>query len=154
MYDQKKLDFLRVEFITHLKKLSGNEKGNWGVLSPQGMIEHMSDSISIASEKNKFPLQTPKELVSRSKAFAMSDKEFKPGTKNSLMSEEAAPLRHANIAEAISELENCIQEFIQHFSTNPEKTVQNPFFGDLNFEEWLTLLAKHARHHLRQFNLL
>ncbi|MBK7816688.1 MAG: hypothetical protein IPJ60_03480 [Sphingobacteriaceae bacterium] len=41
--------FFKEQYIPLIKKLNGNEKGNWGVLSAQGMIEHMSESIAIAS---------------------------------------------------------------------------------------------------------
>ena len=154
MYEKEKVNFLSQEFVSALKKLKGDEKGNWGVLSPQGMIEHMTDSIDIASEKVKHPIQTPAEFLEKSKAFAMSDKEFKPGTKNSLMSETPARLRNKTLEDAIHELENSIQNFINHFREDPMKTVENPFFGKLNFQEWLTLLCKHSKHHLKQFNLI
>ncbi len=146
--------FFREQYIPLLKKLSGNEKGNWGVLSAQGMIEHMTDSIGIAWKRITVPLHTPEHLLERSKAFMMSDKEFKPNTKNALMSEEASPLRNASIEDALKELEIEITEFLNFFDKSREEIVTNPFFGDLNYEEWLQLLHKHATHHLKQFNLI
>ena len=35
-----KAEFLKNDYIPLLKKLKGDEKGNFGKLSPQGMIEH------------------------------------------------------------------------------------------------------------------
>jgi len=54
----------------------------------------------------------------------------------------------------VSELGREIALFMQYHKANPGINVTNPFFGDLNYEEWLHLEHKHARHHLRQFNLL
>jgi hypothetical protein len=149
-----KEQFFKTQYIPLLRKLKGDEKGKWGVLSPQGMIEHMTDSVGVAWERIREPLQTPAEQVERMKSFAMSDKEFKPGTKNALMSETPAPLRNNSIEEAISELELEIKNFMDFYHSHPEKVVTNPFFGDLNYDEWLHLLHKHAVHHLKQFGIL
>ncbi len=145
--------FFTQEYIPLLKKLNGNEKGNWGVLSPQGMIEHITDSIAIAWKRIEHPMQTPENILEKVRSFALSDKEFKPGTKNSLMTEEAAPLRNLSIEAAIIELDSEIKSFIEFYKNNPNTIVTNPFFGDLNYQEWLHLLHKHATHHLKQFNL-
>jgi hypothetical protein len=149
-----KAKFLKEEYIPLLKKLKGKEKGNWGVLSAQGMVEHMTDSIAEGSERIKRTLHTPGHLVQRYKDFAMSDKEFKPETKNALMSETPSPLRHKNIDDAINELQKEIADFFEYHKNNSGKIITNPFFGDLNYEEWLHLLHKHAIHHLKQFSLL
>jgi hypothetical protein len=149
-----KEQFFTQDYITLLKKLEGHEKGNWGVLSPQGMIEHMTDSIGVAWGRIKQPLHTPADLLQRYRDFALSDKKFKPGTKNAYMREEADPLRKTSIGEAVTELENEIRSFVNYYHQHPNAVIQNPFFGDFNYEEWLHLLHKHAIHHLKQFNLM
>lgn len=149
----KELFFLKV-YIPLLKKLKGDEKGKWGVLSPQGMIEHMTDSIGIAWKRVEHPLQTPESILERVRTFALSEKEFKPGTLNSLMPESAPELTNFSIEAAINELENEIKSFINYYKGNPNATVTNPFFGDFNYDQWLHLLHKHAVHHLKQFDLV
>jgi hypothetical protein len=150
----EKEKFLTEEYIVLLKKLRADEKPQWGVLSAQGMVEHMTDSIGIAWERLKEPMQTPPDLVEKAKGFAMSDKPFKPNTKNSYMSETPAPLRHVSLEEAIQELENELFLFTSHYQFNKGAIVTNPFFGDLNFDEWVHLLHKHAVHHLKQFSVI
>ena len=150
----EKEKFLTEEYIPLLRKLKADEKPQWGVLSAQGMVEHMTDSFGIAWERLKKPMQTPPELLEKARGFALSDKEFKPNTKNSYMSEAPAPLRRANLEEAITELENEIFLFTTHFQFNAGAVVTNPFFGDFNYEQWLHLLHKHAIHHLKQFSLI
>jgi hypothetical protein len=146
--------FLKGGFIPLLKQLSDNEVGLWGVLSPQGMIEHMTDAFANAYGKIKLPAQTPEAILLKVREFALSETPFKENTKNVLMSEEPAPLRNNNITEAIWELEIEIIAFMEYYKSNPDSINLNPFFGDFNFEEWLHLLNKHAKHHLKQFNLL
>jgi hypothetical protein len=146
--------FFTREYIPLLKKLKGDEKGNWGVLSAQGMIEHMTNSIAEGWGRIKQPMQTPEAFLEKARSFALGEKEFKPGTKNSLMSETPAPLRKANIGEALAELEDEIKNFVDHHHKNPGAIIQNPFFGNFNYDEWIHLLHKHAVHHLKQFNLI
>lgn len=146
--------FLKGGFIPLLKQLSDNEVGLWGVLSPQGMIEQMTDAFANAYGKIKLPAQTPEAILLKVREFALSETPFKENTKNVLMSEEPAPLRNNNITEVIWELEKEINAFMEYYKSNPDSINLNPFFGDFNFEEWLHLLNKHAKHHLKQFNLL
>lgn len=150
----EKQKFFVAEYLPLVKKLKGNEKPQWGTLSAQGMVEHMTDSIGIAWGRLKEPVVTAPENLEKAKSFAMSDKEFKPNTKNVLMSETPAPLRHANLDDAVTELDNEVFLFLSYYDFNPDAIVTNPFFGDLNYQEWLHLLHKHATHHLKQFDLL
>ena len=149
-----KEQFFTNEYLPLLKKLSGDEKGNFGVLSAQGMIEHMTDSIGIAWKRVVEPMQTAEIHLEKVRAFALSDREFRPGVKNSLMSETAAPLRNATIEDAVKEIEAEVNSFIDYYKSNPDAKVLNPFFGEFNYEQWLHLLHKHAVHHLKQFNLI
>ncbi len=149
-----KLNFLKTEFPKLTVKLNSDAKGNWGVLNAQQMVEHMSDSVSYATGKNNQPLHSSKENVGKYKEFAMSDKEFKPNTKNALMSETPIPTKNSTMQLALLEYEQQINSFINYFENNEGATITNPFFGDLNFDEWIHLLYKHAVHHCKQFGLV
>jgi len=83
----------------------------------------------------------------------MSDKPFKENTVNSLMPEVPAPVKNPSVQEAINELQNEINNFFFTFEKNKFQTTRNPFFGDLNYEENVQLLHKHALHHLKQFGV-
>ncbi len=143
--------FLDQVYLSKLREIPYDRKAAWGTLSFQGMVEHMTDSIGIGHKRVQFPLQYPEEIVAKSKAFMLSDKPFKPGTKNSLMADTPAPLRCASPELALDELKHEIENFLSFWRNNPNQTVTNPFFGDLNYNEWLHLLHKHSLHHLKQF---
>jgi hypothetical protein len=85
--------------------------------------------------------------------FMMSDKPFKENTKNPLLGEEPAPLRHNTVQAAIGTLQEELIWFFEVFAKNPQLVTRNPLFGDLNFEQNVHLLYKHAIHHLRQFGV-
>ena len=149
-----KLNFLKTEFPRLLRTLDPNAKGAWGVMNGQQMAEHMAEAISFATGKNNQSLHTPAEQVSTYKAFAMSDREFKPNTKNALLPETPAPAKKASMEEAVKEVEAQTAAFISYFEQHKDARIMNSFFGDLNFEEWVHLFHKHAVHHCKQFGLL
>lgn len=149
-----KLFFLTTEFPKLVATLKADAKGSWGVLNAQQMVEHMADSVSIATGKNNQKLHTPVEQVAAYKGFAMSEKEFKPNTKNVLMSEVPVPTVKSSMEEAINLYKNTLTDFIAYFEQHKDATLTNPFFGDLNYQEWIHLLHKHAVHHCKQFGLL
>jgi hypothetical protein len=150
----EKEEFFTKHYIPILKTLKPDAKGKWGKLSAQGMVEHMTDSIGIAWGRIKLPLHTPEPLVPKFKEFALSDKEFKPETKNALMNEEPDPLRNTDLYASIDELAKEIQEFVDYHKAHPNEKILNPFFGELDYKEWLHLLHKHAIHHLKQFDIV
>jgi len=150
----EKLNFLRETFPTRLKKLKGDEKPLWGKMNPQQMVEHMTGSFRIADEKIIQEIKTPPDRLASYKTFMMSEKEFRPNTRNALMGEEPEPVVNENFEKAVSELEQEINDFIEYFRDQPGKSTTNGVFGDLVFEEWVQLLHKHSVHHLKQFGLL
>ena len=68
-----KEQFFKEEYISLLKQLSDNEVGLWGVLTPQGMIEHMTDAFGNAQGRVQLPLQTPETILPKMRAFALSE---------------------------------------------------------------------------------
>ncbi|HWJ90418.1 MAG TPA: hypothetical protein VNR87_04865, partial [Flavisolibacter sp.] len=65
-----------------------------------------------------------------------------------------APVKNISCNAALDELENEIKHFFSVFEKNNLRVTRNPFFGDLNYEENIHLLHKHALHHLRQFGVM
>ena len=70
------------------------------------------------------------------------------------MPDEPPPLKNANMNEAIVELQKEIDDFFSAYSVNVGMRIVNPFFGNLNWEEQVQLLHKHATHHAKQFGLV
>lgn len=149
-----KLNFVKNEFPYFLKSLKADAKGNWGVMNGQQMVEHMAESISYATGNNNQKLHTPAEHLEKYREFMMSEREFKPNTKNALMSDVPVPTKKTNIQEAIVDIEKQTTNFISYFEKNKGAKLMNSFFGELNFEEWTHLFHKHAIHHAKQFGLL
>ena len=149
---EEKAAFLRNDFIPRLEALPTETKPAWGKMTVQQMIEHFSDSVRIASGKVMHTdVLTPPEQLEKMRSFLESDKPFRENTKNLLMPEVPAPVQNPSKAEAVKELKSEIDFFFSVFEKNSMQVTRNPFFGDLNYEQNIQLLYKHAMHHLRQF---
>lgn len=151
----EKTEFLRNRLISLLQQIPSDTKPAWGKMTLQQMIEHFADSVGIASGKNVHTeIVTPPEHLDRMRSFLESEKPFKENTINALMPEIPPPVRNPSRQEAIKELKTEIDYFFSVFEKNHLGVTRNPFFGDLNFEQNVQLLYKHALHHLKQFSSL
>lgn len=151
----EKENFLRTRLVSYLQQLDPATPCRWGKMNVQQMVEHFGgEAVRNANGRLKIEkIITPPENLERMREFMMSEKPFKENTKNPLMAEEPAPLRYKTIQAAIGALQLELIYFFEAFDKNPDLLTRNPFFGDLNFEQNVQLLYKHALHHLRQFNV-
>lgn len=149
----EKENFLRTKLVPCLQKINPSVPPKWGKMNLQQMIEHYAgDAVRNASGRLKIDtIITPPERLEAMREFMMSDKPFKENTKNPLMGEEPAPQHFKTIQAAIGALQQELIFFFEAFEKEPQGVTRNPFFGDLNFEQNVQLLYKHAMHHLRQF---
>ncbi len=152
--DQDKLSFIKNDFVTKLKSLNPDTVGKWGKMNAQQMVEHVAGFFKVSTNQIQFPLVTPEEHLPKFKAFLLSDKEFRENTKAPVLPEEPLPVAHNSLQEAIEELEEQINLFVEKFSSGEIGLSQHPVFGDLNFEEWVLLHYKHVMHHAKQFGLM
>jgi len=151
----EKENFLRTRLVRYLQQLDPATPPKWGKMSVQQMIEHYAgDAVRNASGRLKIDnIVTLPERLEPMREFLMSDKPFKENTKNPLMGEDPLPVRFNTVQAAIGALQQELICFFEAFGKNPQLITRNPFFGDLNFEQNVQLLYKHALHHLRQFGV-
>lgn len=149
-----KAEFIQFEFPRILAEMDPATKPLWGRMNLQQMIEHMSDSVRIANGRDPKDCVTPLDHLPKMQAFMRSEKPFKENTVNFQMPETPLPERWDNVDDAIGELQQELNEFVDVFGEDKQKRITNPFFGDLNFDEWVQLLFKHSLHHLRQFGVV
>lgn len=151
----EKENFLRTKLVPLLQQLNPFSPPRWGRMNVQQMIEHYGgDAVRNANGRLKMDtIITPPEHLIKLREFMMSDKPFKENTKNPLMGDEPAPLRYKTVQGAIGALQLELIYFFEAYEKNPSLIIRNPFFGDLNFEQNVQLLYKHALHHLRQFGM-
>ncbi|HEY6504417.1 MAG TPA: hypothetical protein VIZ28_10625 [Chitinophagaceae bacterium] len=151
----EKENFLRTRLVSYLQQLDPSTPPLWGKMNVQQMIEHYAgDAVRNANGRLRIDkIITPPEKLGPMRDFMMSEKPFKENTKNPLMAEEPVPLRFHTVQAAIGALQQELIYFFDAFTKDPRLITRNPFFGDLNFEQNVQLLHKHALHHLRQFGV-
>jgi hypothetical protein len=151
----EKENFLRTRLVRYLQQLDPATPPRWGKMSVQQMIEHYAgDAVRNASGRLHYnDIITPPEKLKATRDFLMSDRPFRENTKNPLLPEEPAMLRYNTVQAAIGSLQQELIYFFEAFAKSPELITRNPIFGDLNFEQNVQLLYKHAIHHLRQFGV-
>ena len=151
----EKENFLRTKFVTYLQRLDPATPPKWGKMSVQHMVEHFGgDAIRNASGRLKIDtIVTPPENLERMREFMMSEKPFRENTMNPLIGNDLRLLRYKTVQAAIGALQQELIYFFEAHDKNPELVTRNPIFGDLNFEQNVQLLYKHAIHHLRQFGV-
>jgi hydroxymethylglutaryl-CoA reductase len=152
---QDKENFLKHDYIPLLQKLTSGQKGNWGKMDGQQMVEHMRDVFKVANGKIVLPLlDADPEKLARGRAFIMSDGSFPQNAKVAVMPEEPRPYKYSDLPEAIHKMEIEMQDVFTAYASDKNKTLNHPVFGELNYEQQINYLDKHVRHHLRQFGLV
>lgn len=139
--------------LVNLENLTPETEALWGSMSAQRMVEHLSDSLKMAVGQTVFPLEVPEDRIPRMKEFLLSDKVM---AKNSEVpfAKKDQELRCADLELAIDELAENWVEFEEYFSEDEQRRTLHPYYGNLNFDEWNRLHAKHFTHHLQQFGLV
>ena len=140
-------------FLEILENLDEKKSASWGKMTPQRMIEHLSDCIYMSCGIGNHELLIPEEKIKGMQAFLYSEKEM---LQNILVpfAKENTPLRNTDIELAIDEFTMAWVDFEEMYSEDPQKTALHPYYGNLNYEQWLLLHSKHFTHHFIQFGLM
>ena len=150
------MEFIEIdisEIIPKLDKLTSETKPLWGEMSSQRMVEHLTDTIKIASGKIKFPLEIPEDKIEKMQAFLDSDKPMARGIVVPFAKKDEA-LRNEEIELAIDEFLLEWLDFDEHYAENESRTEAHPYYGQLNYEQWCRLHSKHLTHHFEQFGIV
>ena len=108
---QDKMDFLRFKYTILLEELDEHAPRKWGKMNVRQMIEHMADYVRIANGRTPMEVVTEAERITPMQNFLMSEKPFRENTPKVLMADTPPPVRHATKDQAIAEL----QEEIDHY---------------------------------------
>lgn len=140
-------------FLEILKNLDEKKSASWGKMTPQRMIEHLSDCIYMSCSIGNHELLIPEEKIKGMQAFLISDKEM-PQNIQVPFAKENTPLRNTDIELALDEFTMAWVDFEEMYSEDSKKTALHPYYGNLNYEQWLLLHSKHFTHHFTQFGLM
>ena len=152
--NNKKL-FLLNDFIPLLQQLNPKAKGEWGLMNPQQMVEHMMYSFQLANGKIKIEKQiTPEENIPKLQAWLLTNKPMKENINNPLVPMTPPDPVFETYAQSLDALHTEIKDMYNLFESKPDTKLLNPFYGNLDCELYTNLLYKHSLHHLRQFGVI
>lgn len=140
----------------YLSKLTETTKPNWGMMTPQHMVEHIEMTYRVASgELQNFDIATPEEYLEKVQAVLWDYSPMQKGYKMPLLKEDALEdLHHPDLETAKQKMLEAREEYVEFFKENPDALHKNAVFGYLNRYEWYLLERKHLNHHFEQFGLL
>ena len=149
-----KRDFLTTEFPKLLNNLSPNSKANFGLMTPQHMVEHLIGAIESATEKYEGEREKPAtEQQLGMQQFIKSGcvLSHRPSDKTKA---DLPPLKHASLEEAISLVPKAVQKYYAFQDANSNYIPYAYYMGEVSFEEVELFHFMHIQYHLWQFGLL
>jgi len=144
------------DFLEKLDMLKINSEPLFGKMTAQHMVEHLELILHYSNGTKKAVLLTPREKLGAMRDFLMSEKELTQGFRSPFLPQDGSlpDLHYPDIETAKKSLLHTWNNFEFYFAANPGIKEMNPFFGELNYEEWIRFHKKHFIHHFKQFGLL
>jgi len=136
--------------------LTTDHTAKWGLMNAQQMVEHLSLVVlgSIGKWGRAFTGNEERAAKMKANFFAVAYPFPKsvpmPGSEGTA----PPPLRATTMEGSKDLLKKTIGKFLHHYEEDPADKVQHPYFGLLDFAEWVSFHTKHFEHHLMQFGLL
>ena len=138
--------------LSLLSKLEDGSKPLWGEMSAQRMVEHLADALKVSNGKLKVEMAVSEDKLDRVVSFLLSDKPMAKNIEVSFAGKNV-PLRHEEMDLAIDEVVEEWIDFEELFASQDGLKISHPYYGPLDFEQWLRLHAKHFTHHFEQFGV-
>ncbi len=140
---------------SYLDKLTEQSTANWGIMTPQHMVEHLTHGLDSAVNKIKLDIATPAEHLEK---YTDSLYNYYPFPKNSktpdLEDDVLAKLVCENLVEAKKHFLEAFDYYELYYKENSEATSNNAVFGALDKDLWDLMNRKHFNHHFQQFSII
>ena len=154
MTEVNKRNFLISELPEILKKLTPETKGNFGLMTPQHMVEHLVVVIKTTAKKYEGDREKePNESQMGFKKFIKSGAVLKhrPSDKTKA---DLPPLKYSSLEKIVALMPEAVARFYDLWDNNPDYILYAPFMGEMSFEEVELFHYMHFRFHLWQFGLI
>ena len=146
--------FLQTELPTLLRSLPADREPNFGLMTPQHMVEHLTYVTKVMQKRRGEPTGELNKSQRYFRKFIDNGAPFEHRPKPNVTKADLSPLRSANLEEAITVLEKAINDFYELFTANPDHKSYNEMMGEFNLAELELFNYQHGRWHTYQFSLL
>ena len=140
---------VRSSFVARTISLTADTKPRWGKMNAAAMMAHLNDALRMAL--GDLPVRS-KNLPLRYKPIRHLFIYYLPMPKGAPTAPEL--IARCNGASLEDERKAFAELLDRCGGVGPgAKLGEHPAFGDLSYDEYGALIAKHTDHHLRQFGL-
>jgi hypothetical protein len=140
--------------VKRLETLKDNSPSEFGIMTPQHMVEHLILTIKLSYGRIKIPEFEPSEKqLLQKQTLLYSEITFPRGVKIPALGDQLLPLHFPDLPSAKLELSKSLNEYRSYFEANPKAKTTHPRFGKLSHDEWDRFHKKHIDHHFEQFGI-
>ncbi len=135
--------------IARIHHLTSESQGLWGLMNVDQMLKHCCAAVDVAFGQKEVKVSFLMKVLGRVAKKKVFTNEFLHNS----------PTAKEFVFMETYDFELAKQELIEKFSrfalegTAAIKIKKHPFWGNMTFEDWDTLMWKHIDHHLRQFGV-
>ena len=135
--------------------LTETTPAQWGIMTPQHMVEHLAYFTQVGLRKIPMEMITPADRVQRYTESLYNYRKMPQNFQLAVLKKgETEELRFESLDAAKKALIEALQAAEITYKENPDFLAFNPTFGELNRYEWKLFCQKHLQHHFEQFGLL
>lgn len=149
----KKKAFLTEVVPTLLQDLKSTTEPQFGLMTPQHMIEHLTSIIKSSVKRYGEPDPALAERQQGFKRFIANGAVFKHRSSDKTKA-DLPTLKYDTLEEAKEQFLVGIERFYHHYEREPDFKAYHPFMGELSFAELERFHYQHVRYHFWQFRLL
>lgn len=148
-----KKQFLKEELPKLLQDLKPDTEPNFGLMTAQHMVEHITYVVKTSLKRYGDPENPPTKRQLGFQKFIASGAVFqhRPSDKTKA---DLPTLKYTSLEEALKQVPVAIDRFYNHFEADPAWKAYSPFFGEMSFEQMELFHYMHLRYHCWQFGLL
>lgn len=143
--------FLTQQLPQFLRSLAPDRAPNFGLMTPQHMVEHLTWVTKAVPKRRGEPAAEPNKSQLYFRGFIEKGAPFEHRPKAGVTLQS---LRSADMSTAITELEKATAQFYELAAKNPTHVSYNDMMGAFNLDELELFLYQHGRWHAYQFGLI
>jgi len=149
-----KKEFLVNQVPDLLKELKAEAEPNFGLMSPQHMVEHLIWVTKSSLKRAGEPAAELNKSQSYFRKFLDSGAKFKHRPKEGQTKDDLAKLRYGSLEEAIAEVPKATDRLFTTFQENPSYKSYNEMMGEFDKNDHELMHYEHFKWHLYQFGII
>jgi len=147
-------DFLTTELPAMLRTLAGDQEPNFGLMTAQHMVEHLTYVTKVFMKRVGEPEAEMTKSQLYFQKFMAKGCPFQYRPKEGVTKADLNALRSPDMETAIQGLEAATKQFYAHSEENPTFKSYNPMMGEFTTDQLELFAYQHGRWHAHQFGLI